>query len=60
MVVDYNISRFACSALPNIPVSSDAAAAVAVRLLPLHLFLSYANPDPMEPVIIHQKSVSKR
>lgn len=55
MLVDYNIRRVACSAVKSI----TAAAAVTAVCLPPDIFISYANTDPMEPVIIHQETVSK-
>lgn len=54
MIVDYNI-RVACSAVKSITASTT----VTAMCLPLDIFISYANTDPMEPVIIHQETVSK-
>lgn len=55
MLVDYYIRRVACSAVKNITASTT----VTAMCLPLDIFISYANTDPMEPVIIHQETVSK-
>lgn len=55
MLVDYNTRRLACSAVKSITASTT----VTAMSLPLDIFISYANTDPMEPVIIHQETVSK-
>lgn len=55
MLVDFNIRRVACSAVKSITASTT----VTAMRLPLDIFISYANTDPMEPVIIHQQTVSK-
>ncbi len=55
MLVDYNIRRVARSAVKSITASTT----VTAMCLPLDIFISYANTDPMEPVIIHQETVSK-
>lgn len=40
--------------------SGTASTTVRPMSLPLYIFISYANTDPMEPVIIHQETVSKQ
>lgn len=40
--------------------SGTASTTVRPMSLPLDIFISYANTDPMEPVIIHQETVSKQ
>lgn len=52
MLVDYNVRRVACSAVKSITASTTATA----MCLPPVIFISYANTDPMEPVIIHQET----
>lgn len=51
MLVDNNITRLACSAVKSIA----ASVTITAMCLPLDIFISYANTDPMEPVIIHQE-----
>lgn len=52
MLVDNNITRLASSAVKSIA----ASVTITAMCLPLDIFISYANTDPMEPVIIHQLS----
>lgn len=51
LLLDNNVRRVACSAVKSITAST----AVTAMCLPLDIFISYANTDPMEPVIIHQE-----
>lgn len=51
LLLDNNVRRVACSAVESI----TATTAVTAMCLPLDIFISYANTDPMEPVIIHQE-----